>query len=96
MQCQTQCTKINGRTRTTRKRESHVSPVASGVCSGRLTAQLWSRCPSVIPLTLSGASSSQCARKRRSSPGSVRDRNKMGIREQRQDQYLKMAQYSCC
>ena len=43
--------------------------------------------------TVGGASPSRCARRRRSSPGSVRDRNKMTIREQRQ--YIKTVQYSC-
>ena len=57
--------KINGRTRKTQKRESGVFPMASGACWGRLAAPLWSRCPSVISLTLGGASPSRCARRRR-------------------------------
>ena len=50
IQCETLCTNLKeGRDR----HESTIfSPMTSGACSGRLAALLWSRCPSVISLTL--------------------------------------------
>ena len=45
------------------KAQERFFPVASGACSGRLAAPLWSRRPSVISLTLGSASPSRCARR---------------------------------
>ena len=77
IRCQTLCTKLTeGRERHESARAASPPPppppptpllVASGACSGRLAAPLWSRCPSMISLTLGSASPSHTRGVRRGS-----------------------------